>query len=280
VLGLTWAALVEVPDALAATPKRPIAPFGFQLPGSNGYSITVSEGAGADVSVDATRPGRLVSYSFPGRFGSRSASANLQGLGRLALRFHRTRGVRSVKFCDERTPTQIQTGYWTGNFRFRGEGGFTQVHARRIAGKPSAAFLDFFCPPRLPIRDGDRVALHVDASPPGHHHTSLVAIDNGPGERPYIEAATDKPVGKVGAYRSVSFLAPVGTFSFEPSLTAATLVPPAPFIGSANFNRSGDAATWQGDLVVNFPGAPGFSLTGPGYSAGLYTSRFKNGHLG
>jgi hypothetical protein len=78
-------------------------------------------------------------------------------------------------------------------------------------------------------------------------------------------AEADEKIEDVSVRRSVTELAPVASFVVSPHLRRATVTPPAPFSGTATFERHGKSMppSWTGSLSVSFPGRPNLPLTGP-----------------
>jgi hypothetical protein len=61
------------------------------------------------------------------------------------------------------------------------------------------------------------------------------------------------------------------TFSFDESLTTAIVAPPAPFSGTATFQRNaGRPASWAGSLTVALPGSAEIPLVGTDFHTRLY----------
>jgi hypothetical protein len=76
--------------------------------------------------------------------------------------------------------------------------------------------------------------------------------------------------GNLDITRRVDADAPVAAFAVDPSLSSATIAPPAPFSGSATFQQIDDhTSRWEGSLSVPLPGLPVTPLTGRSFSWGL-----------
>jgi hypothetical protein len=70
--------------------------------------------------------------------------------------------------------------------------------------------------------------------------------------------------------RVVAVPGPTRSFVFEDNLRSATVEPPAPFSGSASFERATKGRkTWTGDLSASFPGRAGVPLAGPKFESVL-----------
>ncbi len=96
------------------------------------------------------------------------------------------------------------------------------------------------------------------------------------GSRPFCSAVArlNSPLRKLprsGTYRSLRIVAKrsrPSRFRFDRALRTATVVPPAPFSGTATFRRGakGSVPTWSGSLAVSFPGQPGVPLVGSAFT--------------
>jgi hypothetical protein len=77
----------------------------------------------------------------------------------------------------------------------------------------------------------------------------------------------------VAIIRSVSANADLDAFSITTSNghpQSATISPPEPFYGTADFQRNADGSSgWTGSLGVSFPGTEGVPLTGSDWKAQL-----------
>ena len=76
-------------------------------------------------------------------------------------------------------------------------------------------------------------------------------------------ASIGEKVDGVAILRSASALGGPQTFSFDESLSSATITPPAPFTGTGTFQRNtGGSTTFTGSLTVQMPGLGSVPLTG------------------
>jgi hypothetical protein len=98
------------------------------------------------------------------------------------------------------------------------------------------------------------------------------ALASHPDERepPFFWAGTVERRHGMRIQRLVAVAGPTRSFLFEDNLRTATVQPPAPFSGSASFERvARGRKTWTGDLSVSLPGRPGVSLAGPEFEPAL-----------
>ncbi|MBS1886296.1 MAG: hypothetical protein JSU06_03820 [Actinobacteria bacterium] len=194
-------------------------------------------------------------------------------------------------------PTLTATGYFVGSFDFRGERGYTVVHARRVPGS---------------VTHHGAVRCKAPAAPRGHRSprqakrereleerefrliagdsnsdvllmADLVGVPKKFSTHPAVfmaSATSGRPssffvnrtavVFDVGPNAASAFQVP----NLAEPLAEATLQPPAPFSGSATFHLDGPhSASWTGALAVELPGVGKVPLTGGGIGAGLCQGR-------
>ncbi len=258
----------------------------LELSGSSGFRISILSIASGHVFLLASHGDTSVAYMVSRR---RARPGELRAtfgkLGRLAVRFVPSGPPKPVPQaadgCRGPNPTS-QEGHFVGTIHFRGEQGFTVVDARRAHGQV--------------IVSGRRVCRRLPphhesgSSPPGvslsvHRKSDLGDFLKGGGAPSFnaYEFGHGTPLGGSVSYnaniferrprmtisRSVSASAnPAGFAVSAPGVnpTTATVAPPAPFEGSAEFVHDARGGTsWSGDLSVNFPGRGIVSLAGPSY---------------
>jgi hypothetical protein len=97
-----------------------------------------------------------------------------------------------------------------------------------------------------------------------------MVIKNRPKARAHYEVGISEMSNGISIGRFAGLVTPAGTFTYDPKVLTATLSPPAPFSGSAQFHRSAKPANrWSGNLTVDLPGRAGVKLTGGGLTARL-----------
>jgi hypothetical protein len=230
------------------------------------------------VTYSSRRPAASAGY-----FDGNGLNVRIGRLGRFRARFV----VKSIKTeavsgeCKGDPPT-IEQGYFVGLLDFRGERGYSSAHARRAPGtvtriasarcarSPSFRPDDEF---RLVASDRNADTIlrasreEVSAGSKVTPTSFLVSVASESGELAVIHSAfvLDFHADPGATFRTPNLAEP---------LTEATLRPPAPFSGSANFRlESPLTAKWTGDLTVELPGLGGVPLAGDEFQAGLCKGR-------
>lgn len=168
--------------------------------------------------------------------------------------------------------TSYEAVRFSGNFEFHGEGGYTEA-----ASAAPTEFTRFFHAPICSVGGGGEVAggrqpgarLRL-RSLGGGPRFELQANKNRPDKRSRFEVDVREERGAISISRHVEVWLGATAFQYDPLLETATLQPPAPFSGSANFyRRLAPENRWSGNLTVDLPGRLGLPLTGPGVQATL-----------
>lgn len=250
----------------------------FRLKGSHGYSISVF-GIGKEVSLTARHGGSSASYSTRGLASPTRIKARFGHLGRVSVRFHSDSGPRLVPLpegnCRGRGEI-VDRGHWVGRIEFEGEQAYTTLHASRARGKVTKA-LKQTC--RHEGEGGHVPGLRVTvlsavSEASGAFFTafkitssSFPAIDGSLFSASLFEARSPR----LSVIRSISAEAKVDAFATtgeKGQIESATVAPPAPFSGTATFQRTGGSkGTWSGSLVGDFLGRGEVALAGPEFSA-------------
>jgi hypothetical protein len=269
----------------------------FSLPAGNGYRIAVTGEVGIessapdDVTLAASKGDATVNYLGHGRFTSTRMTASFGHFGRFSLRFRPSGTERRVKLpssCVKGRPPVVtaRLGTYVGVIRFEGEGGYTRIVAHRAVGglgDPLAIGPKLECDDPSPAaRRREARTIHLDASAKasnggvsfGAWAGPAFPFDSAPsppsgGPYTFLALATERARG-VTIIRTAAATAPAADFAFDSALDSATVAPPAPFSGSATFQRNADGTTsWRGSLAVSFPGTPDVPLVGPGFESSL-----------
>ena len=275
--------LLSLPIAAHAEEFSADGPTAFiAIQGSHGYKLHVSlEDGNASLTArkDEGDSEVLVSYSdFEAKAGRRLFTANFGKVGKISVRFQPI--GKPSRFRDDEcsgAPHTDRRGVFVGTIRFRGEGGFSSFSTRRVKGEVS------YTPVQNCHFRVDEVG-HLPGQKPGPVVTSFFAYspsrqlsfearsETGD-EKDELIASTFESRGHVSITREVVADADPSAFSFDPALNSATVAPPAPFVGSASFQRIDDhASRWDGPLAVAFPGLGEVPLTGRDYSWNLIAS--------
>ncbi len=280
--GCALAAVLAVfPAGAAATPRpRVTAEASFRFDAGNGYRAWViafglADGSGGVVLSIARREEGVV-YEAPATVTPTSVQADLGGVGRIDLEFKGSGAKQKAHpACAIGRSVSYEPGVYEGTVEFRGEEGFAQASLTRVP-LLFGPLLDMVCGavgegeisgPGLP---GAKLDAH-DGS-----RLSLVVHKNAPGKPVRFEADIQERRGSVRIRRAVSKWLPSAAFTYDPSLATASLQPPSPFAGTAEFHRAARPANrWTGDLTVDFPGHSAVRLAGARMDAGLWPSHFE-----
>jgi hypothetical protein len=284
-LACATTALLLAPVGASAKPGYIVTPgdhaVELTLKGSHGYEISiVARNHGFE--LDASRKANVVVYLLRrNRLRGDRIEAKLPGVGRVSLRFHPVGPVhREPGFFPQCRggETVKQPGYLLGTIRFRGEQGYTAVRATRAQGQIVTR-----------AKEVCKRSIFGHSKPKGEEHTSrlfaysrsggrVVAFSAGTLRNPLSTAtffsgsATDWREGMV-IFREAVVLGAEDQFVMGDAgdfpLTAS-VTPPAPFLGSAAFQRMPEGNNaWTGSLSVDLPGVGPVALAGPDFSARL-----------
>jgi hypothetical protein len=275
----------------------------FRLPASNGYRILV-EGSSEVVRLVAFRRHEAASYLYLGGGASQDGiQANLGRLGRIDLRFHPTKEIALSDGCSLIRGKPPSYGYFTGTFKFRGESNFTHVHRRQKIYGQAWGPLSVKCPGSSPMRraavargvakpeQGPKLlASYLDSSSSlgfrslavgGNAFSSVVHLlqldvplnlSRLPRKGvPYsAEVFEIRMRARLMITRVLVARGPADSFSVAASGNEATVKPPKPFSGEAEYRlcrRFGPV--WRGSLRVSLPGIPNMVLAGKKFFADL-----------
>jgi hypothetical protein len=257
----------------------------LSLAGSNGYRVTVSgeplKGLRDQVMVSAESANGSVTYFVPGHVSETSMRANLGSRGVIRLQYH-PRGKAPLKDVPERCfsggSSESRTRAITpphGIVRFTGEGGFTSVIAHRARG---VIHEKLTCgePRQTHSRDRSHYPLLAADSKDGplflsgRQLSASSPTGSPPAEQVGFVALDFQRDRQIQIFRVAGAIGPSSDFTYDSALTSATVTPPAPFSGSAQFERLPDGTTnWTGSLSVEFPGGGPVALTGFPFTATL-----------
>jgi hypothetical protein len=180
-------------------------------------------------------------------------------------------------------PPTIEQGHFVGLLEFRGERGYTSVHTHRAPGTVTKT-ASASC--KMQSSSFSRGVEYQLVAGDQNGDTILQAsreeVSSGSKVTPtsFLASAANKS-GRLVVVHSAFVLdfhaQPGATFrtpNLAEPLAEATLQPPAPFSGSANFRLEGPrTATWTGDLTVELPGLGRVPLAGDEIQAGLCKGR-------
>ncbi|MBS1678752.1 MAG: hypothetical protein JST08_15350 [Actinobacteria bacterium] len=283
--GLVVAAVMSVAAPATATPgvSEDVipSPQGILLHGSHGFEVAIdahraTPGRRARVVVSAFRPHDLVRYTAPANLVGEGIRASLGRFGRIDLRWVPDGRIGEVDLACHghgvRRHFLFDRGAYVGTLRFRGGDGFTAVRAHRIEWRPSWYDGHTTC-----HRGGSEVipgAGRILEAAIGHRDPKVrfYAYQPKPGTKVEYEAYDRELVGRVEVERTAWTYGNPRTLTAPRDLAAATIAPPAPFTGSATFERlNGAHGSWLGDLAVRFPDVAGVPMAGDPFGAVFYS---------
>lgn len=281
------ASAVAKPGYYVETPVRLVF---MQVQSSNGYRAQVVGFNRRQVSISVSNDSGSASYSVRGTVADDTIEARFGSRGLLKMRFE-PQGpaeVEKVSSNCKGRPSTDQEGRFVGQLRFEGENGFTEVQATRAEG--------FVLIGHRAICKRDR-RRKADRKQPSVDVTSLSATSSTPRAARYsvikeeprrprrdpwftedaIHSAyvTERHSGMT-IVRQANATSPPETFAVTPigqTPVTATLSPPAPFSGTATYEKqAGGTVSWSGDLRAELPGRGVVPLVAPSYRVNLCRS--------
>jgi hypothetical protein len=283
-------ALLALPGAAVAKGGRfvlgPSHSVELRLKGSKGYSISI-DGDRETVTLTAERKGSSASYTAKGFASETRIKARLGRLGRVSVRFHSHGRPKPMPLpqgiCRGGAET-VESGTWVGRIEFKGEQGYTAVHATRARGaitdspkvtcnshEGKGGDLPDFQSTIFSASSDTRVIFST---------AFLVTSGTRSGLDGSVFAASLLEVHNRGLaiIRSINVDAKSSTIALTKeggNIASATISPPAPFTGTATFQRTrGAKGSWTGTLAGNFPGRGEVTLAGPEFSAEVSRMNF------
>ncbi len=256
----------------------------LRLKGSKGYSISVS-GDSETVTLTAERKGSSASYTAKGFASDTRIKARLGRLGRISVRFHSHGGPKRMplpKGICRGEEEMVESGTWVGQIHFRGEQGYTTAHASRAKGA---------------ITDRPKVTCGIhggkEGNLPDFQATILSAASDAKGifatslssdSRPSLDGSSVAASLFEFHRRGLSIIRSISADAKSDAIvlneegghiTSATIAPPAPFKGTATFQRTrGPEGSWTGTLAGDFPGRGEVTLAGPEFFAKVSRMNF------
>ena len=159
-------------------------------------------------------------------------------------------------------PAKAWIGVWKGQINFRGEGGYTSVHATRAHGRvvPKHSWW----PPCYHQVKGTFLDFYGEGPSPGLPTLHFTALKpDGGATTTFTALLSSEPVPATGATvtarRQVAVNGTSGQFAFNDALTSTDLNPPAPFSGSPSCSDPNGAPGydhWSGSLALTSPAIP------------------------
>ncbi|HEV7561940.1 MAG TPA: hypothetical protein VGO24_00430 [Solirubrobacterales bacterium] len=294
-IGVAVAALLGLAAPVSAFEIPASGPVAaLTVTGSHHFGVSFYVSPGASGIAVSNREGGLVRseteyFRFQGEVTEGRIGADFGHRGRFEARFRPNGKLRKRKLhgCVG-GPQVTRFGVFEGTIRFSGEHGYTDFEAPRVSGSMSSR------PRQICHRHHSKRRSH----PPRHQHhparqtitifrvestdgLKLEALQSSQDPKTNLFFATDSDVseGNLILRRAIT-IGHLGSFAFDAKLNSATIEPPAPFSGSATFQRLDDYTTrWEGPLTVSFPGLPDAPLTGRDFSWSLTSDAVSGGGL-
>jgi len=258
--------------AAPAAAEAPLAPGGFRLPASNGYSVHALSFDGDPhgehdeliLFVGRKSAGAIYFALHRVQVTETTIAADLGRLGSIDLQFVPSgRNRKAHPRCEPKQSVEYDSGYYEGRIDLYGEEGFTAVHATRAAGELQLG-LNLICP-------GGSVNEGFGGHAPGARlrlrrrwagaRVELQARKNSPSRPTRFEASIQERREGLVIFRNVAVTGAPAAFDYDVPAQIARLAPPSPFSGTARFQRSGKGAgRLQGALSVDFPGRSNVSF--------------------
>jgi hypothetical protein len=239
--------------------------------------------SGQRVTLTVSRGAQSVSYEVPGTVSEDRVKANFGRAGKIDLRFKPSGPPRSIEpplFCKGKD-LSMSAGAFVGTIGFTGFDRFVHFHASRVKGQVSRT------PPlHCHIPGGPRKHPPVEESGEPESKTIALSAFRPCGGPVFVALADTELVSPIVGFAAISrehvgrvqvsrfvLMFPrrrPSLFSFDPGLGTATVAPPAPFHGTAAFQRGTDGApsSWSGPLSIAFLDGRQ-ALTGDGFEAEL-----------
>jgi hypothetical protein len=206
-----------------------------------------------------------------------SIQANLGELGEISVTFHPSGQSTTARPKCGGKPVSFDSGYYEGKIDFHGEEGYTEVEATSVPGNIDF-LLDVLCGGISSGRGGlfmPGAELRIRNPQLGPEFS---VVKNRPNAPARFEVGVSEYRGGISIERFTTLLMPAGAFRYDPRLQTAILRPPAPFAGTARFDRHRKAShRWGGDLTVDMPGRADVPLTGSELRATLIHAEWESG---
>jgi hypothetical protein len=282
----TVLALLAVPAVVSAKPGYIVFPgyheVELSLRGSHGYSIQVTK-TNRFIEMFVDRDPDQAAYLIRRRQAKDDGiEAELPGIGRISVEFHPVGPPRKeggfFPPCKGGKTTK-QRGYFQGTIRIRGERGYTSAHTDRASGEVATVAKEickrstFNHSKSIPAEGETRLFA---TSGPKHGRSVALSADTvtfGSTIETFFVGFTSERREGMTIFRQAFVRGTAADFALGDTgdyPTSATVSPPAPFHGSADFLRNpGGENSWTGSLSVDLPGLGRVALAGPSFSTKL-----------
>lgn len=269
---------------LSSNAEGPIAPSnGFQLAGANGYTIHVV-GAEEDqiglpaslVGLIARANGAQVEYLTQGVVSEDAISAQFGTLGSLNMHFVPSGAIASFQPGCAKGLARGREGIWSGTFQFAGANDFTSVSATEAS--PTWPGSISSCDSSSVSSGGPAAWLSAEGP---SRLTFNVAQPKGPGSATQFDASSLEQLPGLTIRSEVWASGSARAFTYDKKLLRASIRPPSPFSGQAEFRRKPHRrrGSLTGTMRVSLPGlsAP-LKLVGPAVFAAIHRGSYEQTH--
>jgi len=271
--------------ALFATPAVALGGEDDEEGASTLFSLRASHGYRMYVFADADRDdgrGEVLLYLVKGRTTAAtyrtegtvtdtSIEADFGALGRveLELRHSGKQGkTRAHAPCNGEVE-EFEKATFRGTLEFRGEAGFTRARATRIPVSLQA-WIDLVCSNHFEVETEDLepgvtgASLQARLRLLNRGGVGLELTKSRPDGRTLVTASMAEKRHGIFITRAVQRLVGADAFSYDSTLSTASVDLPAPFSGTATFSRdAGPGEHWLGNLRVDLPGRANVPLVRP-----------------
>jgi hypothetical protein len=256
--------------------------FAIPLQTNNGLSAKLeADDDEIDLKVSNDR-GQEATYFAEGKVTREGISVSFGPFGEFVVDYEpfRTLKTREPNRHCEGEPRTTSEGFFNGTLRFRGEHGYILIEASRAKGTLVLVppwDCDYRGARASQAARGAEVDKATLVAQSRHKSIQFAAFGSrGGDEDPFtVFWATSQGVRQgIGISRFTAtvarFAGPRAGFRFDNRLGTAFVDPPAPFAGSARYQRRPHGPDrWTGNLTAPLLGLGRVRLTGPGFRAGM-----------
>jgi hypothetical protein len=286
---MSFLAALPVAQASPVIPEeKTVVRVELELAASDGFQAQLETSEKGVATLRLAREGGEVIYSTPAVVTEEGLRVRFGRLGRIDAVFTPTTTLSSTEpgqGCRGK-PRTLHEGVYSGTIEFRGERGYVRIEALQAAGSMSV-LPPWECP------EAESLAPFANASRPaallrprsakgkpgaaslyaaGRHCQCLfgagVRSRRAGGESVFFGARHERREG-MEISRSTLVRGGAGAFLFDHSAGTATLRPPPPLRGQANFDEQPGRDLWRSTIRVPFLGADPLRTDGPGFQASL-----------
>lgn len=285
-VALGWILLGSVVWVSPAHASEPLVPFGFKVPASNGYTLSViafdnprTVLDGAYLYMRSRHAGAV--YVVPAVVGPTSIHAEFGALGRIDVDFVSSNRSRVEYLPCGGKAVQVDSGRYEGSIDFEGEEGYSEVHVSSARGEVKQ-WLSLVCSESGTSEGigGHSPGARLTVKAQGANGFEFTVMKNSPIRPAMFAVSTSERQGSLFISREIGIRASPGAFEFDVPAGTARIRPPAPFTGEASYRcTAGKSVVWKGNLSVDLPGRADVSLTGRGVRASLIRAVLNPGHV-